>query len=144
MSTGSAKVRSKTTLLFAVLSLFAGGLAEASIDHRLAVKALVGEAVGQQDAELEAHAFALKNRGTLRGVYGLRAPHVRREPPSSFARAGKFWKRALSGTKDPVAGRTEWRSEYDLRKMRRRGQTPRSQGLYDPIKIGDTTFFRLK
>lgn len=144
MNTRSAKVRSKAILFFAVLSLATPGLSEAAINERLAVKALVGEAAGQQDDELEAHAFALKNRGTLRGVYGLRAPHVRREPPSSFARAGKFWKRALSGTKDPVAGRTEWRSDYDLRKMRRRGQTPRSQGLYDPKKIGDTTFFRLK
>lgn len=132
-----------TIQLLGLLSPFAVGSAAAAIPERKAVLALVGEAGGQSYVELKAHAFALRNRGTLRGVYGLRAPHIKRERPSTFDRARRAWYAALSGKHDPVGGRTEWRSDHDLRKLWRQGKTTTSQGLYDPIKIGDTTFFRL-
>jgi hypothetical protein len=131
-------------LILALFSLFAAGSAQATIPEHLAVRALVGEAGGQQDSELLAHAFALRNRGTLRGVYGLHAPHLKKEPAKSFERAQIAWQKALRRGPDPVAGRTEWRSDYDLKLMARRGQTPSSVGLKDGLKIGATTFYRLK
>ena len=134
-----------------VLAVFSPAIALSkteAITHRMdpqkASRALAGEAGGQSDVELIAHAYALRNRGTLRGVYGLNAPHLAREPKSTFLRAESAWRAALAGGKDPVDGRTEWRSDYDLKLMARRGETPRSAGLCDPIKIGSTTFYRLK
>lgn len=131
-----------TTAFLCVSSPFAVGSVEAAISEHLAVRALVGEAGSQELAELKAHAFALRNRGTLRGVYGLHAKHVRFEPGWVFRRAKHAWLYAHSGAGDPIRGRTEWRSEYDLKLMARRGETPRSCGLYDPLKIGETTFYR--
>jgi hypothetical protein len=42
------------------------------------VKAVIGEAEGEPQEGKEAVACALHNRGTLAGVYGLRAPRVRK------------------------------------------------------------------
>ena len=117
----------------------------AAIDNEQAVVALMGEAGGQSDEELLAHAYALKNRGTLHGVYGLYAkhtPHYKDE--ECWQRVSGAWWTALLGDDDPVSGRTEWRSEFDLKLMSERGETPDSMGLYDPIKVGETYFYRLR
>lgn len=133
----------------------------------VAVKALIGECGGQSEAEKYAHACALFNRGTTKGVFGSRAimerngewwriAYVRTEgnveiyrdieriTPFSQAQMLMLWQKAITGENDVVRGRTEWRSDYDLKLMASKGQTPQSQGLYDPLKIGQTTFYRLK
>ena len=138
------KARFKGMALFLVLSLFAVGSAEASIDERLAVKSLIGEAGGQSDQEIQAHAYALKNRGTLKGVYGLSAKHTPNPTPEQWQRVSAAWWTALLDESDPLGGRTEWRSDYDLKIMAERGETPESQGLYDGIKVGKTTFYKLR
>lgn len=136
----------RNTLFFAFFLAWAG-VAQAfvgEIPEDLAVKALIGEAGGQGKAELYAHACALLNRGTLQGVYGLHATHTPNPSDEQVARVTDAWHLAQVSGNDVTGGRTEWRSDYDLKVMARKGQTPKGQGLYDPLKIGQTTFYRLK
>ena len=114
------------------------------IPEHQAIVALIGEAGGQGDEELLAHAYALKNRGTLKGVYGLHAKHTPNPTPEQWQRVEKAYWTAKLAFFDPLDGRTEWRSNYDLQKMKAKGQTPEKQGLYDPLRVGDTVFYRLK
>lgn len=116
----------------------------AEIPEDLAVKALIGEAGGQGQAEQYAHACALVNRGTLRGVYGLHAKHTPNPSQKQIAAVTANWREAMTGLRDVTGGRTEWRSDHDLKLMARRGETPKSAGLYDPLRFGETTFYRLK
>ena len=116
----------------------------AEIPEHQAIVALIGEAGGQSDEELLAHCYALKNRGTLKGVYGLHATHTPNPTPKQWQRVEKAYWTAKLAFSDPLGGRTEWRSNYDLEKMKKRGQTPEKQGLYDPLRVGETVFYRLK
>ena len=110
-----------------------------------AIRALIGEAGGQGDEELLAHAYALRNRGTLRGVYGAHATHTPNPTPEQWQRvSGAWWTSLLNDDEDPVDGRTEWRSEFDLKLMASKDRTPKSQRLYDGLKVGETTFYRLR
>ncbi len=118
--------------------------AQAAIPEDLAVRALVGEAGGQSEAELYAHACALRNRDSLKGVYGLQAKHLATEPQSTFKRARNAWLKASNGP-DIVNGRTEWRSDYDLKKIALWAPNKKIRhmaGLKDPLRIGSTTFYR--
>ena len=84
------------------------------------------------------------NRGTFRGVYGLQATHTPNPSTAQVAKVKAAWRKALSGKNDVVSGRTEWRSEYDLRLMAKKGRTVKTDGLCDGLKIGETWFFYLE
>ena len=56
-----------------------------------ATNAIVGEAAGCPFEVKLAIASAIRNRGTLRGVYGTRAAHNRYEPRWVWADARKAW-----------------------------------------------------
>jgi spore germination cell wall hydrolase CwlJ-like protein len=77
-----------------------------TLDPDLAVRALIGEASGEGERGMLAVAGALRNRGTLRGVYGLRAKHVDRQPAYVWTSARRAW--AMSATNDLSAGATHW------------------------------------
>src|SRR3990167_3153103 len=102
----------KTTLIVLLFLTLAGNCHAIGISEEMAIKALIGEAIGQSDEELQAHAYALKNRGTLRGVNGLKATHTPTPTGSQWQRASKAWWTALLDVKDPLDGRTEWRSMH--------------------------------
>ena len=134
------------------IGVFLAILAVAGVSHAfvgeipedLAVRALIGEAGGQSDAELYAHACALLNRGTLQGVYGIYSKNAQNSTQGQINRATRAWQLAQVSNNDVTNGRTEWRSDYDLKLMAKKGRTPAGQGLYDGLKIGQTTFYRLK
>lgn len=111
------------------------------IAYDKAIHALIGEAGGQEEAELQAHACALKNRGTLRGVYGLKAD-IRNRGVSARKRAVIAWNRALNGL-DTVNGATHWLSDYDLAHSREALIAWRHRAVYS-VRVGETTFYRLK
>lgn len=106
------------------------------------VKALAGEAGGQSEIELLAHAHAIHNRGSLAGVYGFNA----KVSPKALKRAKKAYLESLKST-DITHGCTHWLSEYDFKKCIREGKLKlicwRYQAIY-MIKIGQTTFYKLK
>lgn len=83
----------KSLLIFSLsisaLSAFAG------VKDSDAVRALIGEAGNQSDRTLLHVASAIRNRGSLQGVYGGNNPVVAQASARQWARAERAWK--LSG-----------------------------------------------
>lgn len=104
------------------------------------IKALMGEAIGQSEAELFAHAHALRNRGTLVGVYGLNN-WQKHNTPENWQRASRAWYTSEI-ERDTTNGCTHWLSDYDLIHSRPKLIAWRFKAVYS-VKIGQTTFYRL-
>lgn len=81
----------------------------AEINEALAVRAIIGEASNQGFDGMTAVAEAIRNRGTLRGVYGVRAKHVDLEPQWVWSRAREAWERSKST--NFVKGADMWENE---------------------------------
>lgn len=76
-------------LVFIVASC---GVVHASvIKDEDAIRAIIGEASSEGKDGMRAVASAIRNRGTLKGVYGLHAKHVNREPKWVWAMAKRAW-----------------------------------------------------
>jgi len=124
---------------FAVVSLSTCKPAEAS-EIPQEVKAIIGEAIGQSDKEILAHCHALRNRGTLKGVYGLNNWH-KHNTPKNVARVTKLW--IQSGKEaDFTKGCNHWLSDYDLTHYKPKLMAWRFKADYS-VKVGSTTFYRL-
>jgi len=65
--------------------------AEVRLSDQAAIRAIVGEAANQSDRAMLAVAGALRNRGTLDGVYGYNAPVTRSSTSAVWARAARAW-----------------------------------------------------
>lgn len=77
--------------------LMAGALhAAPAFTDQNAVKALIGEAGNQSDRTLLAVAGALRNRGTLAGVYGGSNPTVVQASAQLWARAARAWRQSAT------------------------------------------------
>lgn len=88
--------------------LMSASLSAAQVSERDAVRAIIGEASGEGFNGMRAVASAIRNRGTLQGVYGLNAKHVDRQPAWVWAQARKAW--AESAAKDYANGADHWES----------------------------------
>lgn len=64
----------------------------AGVNDRDAIRALIGEAGNQSDRTLLHVASAIRNRGTLQGVYGLSNPVVAQADARLWARAERAWR----------------------------------------------------
>ena len=64
----------------------------AEIDEKQAIRAIIGEASNQGYEGMLAVACGIRNRGTLKGVYGLKAKHTDKEPKWVFKKAKKAWR----------------------------------------------------
>lgn len=78
------------------------------LDEGLAVRAIIGEASGEGFKGMQAVGEAIRNRGTLHGVYGAKAKHVDLEPEWVWKRAEKAWE--ASAKSDLVKGASFWES----------------------------------
>lgn len=75
------------------------------------IKSILGEARGEGDAAMYAIASAIRNRGTLKGVYGFNAK-MEDISPELWQRADRaWWTSEWEG--DTVHGGTHWLSDYD-------------------------------
>ena len=101
------------------------------------IKALAGEAGGQGMDEIIAHAHAIKNRGHLGGVYGIR----RVSSQKALERARNGWNRAC-GEPDRLHGSDHWLSDYDLKHSRPSLIAWRHKAVYS-VKVGSTRFYKL-
>lgn len=111
--------------------------AESAFTEANIIKALAGEAGGQSMDELVAHAHAIRNRGSLEGVYGFKA----KVTPTALKRAKKAY--AMSRlTPDSVNGADHWLSDYDLSHSRPSLIAWRHKAVYK-VKIGSTTFYKM-
>jgi len=75
----------------AVLLLALCVSAYAHVDDALAVRAIIGEASNQGYAGMLAVACGIRNRDTLKGVYGVKAKHVDNEPKYVWDMARRAW-----------------------------------------------------
>lgn len=125
-------------LLLAILALSlsrCSQIAFAEIDQNKAVEAILGES-GPTHAERLAIACALRNRGTLHGVYGHRKPASDRERQEAI----RIWSESK---KCPTAllGAKYWLSDYDLKHCRKVLTAFRFK-MKEVAYIGHTHFFR--
>ena len=77
-------------LIGAIIAL--SKVCNAEIPEREATRAIIGEAANQGYEGMLAMACAIRNRGTLRGVYGTSATHIDNEPNYVFEMARRAWR----------------------------------------------------
>lgn len=97
------------TLRFSIL--FAGILSlrlcsAGDLRDQDAIHAIVGEAANQGYRGMLAVAGAIRNRGTLAGVYGLQNPMADKQPHRVWMQARAAWRE--SATNDITLGATHW------------------------------------
>lgn len=81
-------------------------LQAANFTDEQAVRAIIGEGANQGADGMLALGGAIRNRGHLRGVYGLKAGHVDKQPIWVWQRARTAW--AMSATNDITRGADHW------------------------------------
>lgn len=77
------------------------------MDSKQCIRAIVGEASDQGYLGMLAVASGIRNRGTLRGVYGVKAKHVDKEPKWVWDMARKAWEESEHNR---VHSATHWES----------------------------------
>ena len=131
------KSPAKLMLVLAILVNFTAsqGLSQKipAFSDKNCIQAIVGEAAGQSYREKLAIAGALRNRGTLAGVYGFRAQHVNHEAPRVWRDAAAAWQ--ASKTVDLSAGATFWEGD--------RFKKPKwAVSMKETAHVGSTVFYR--
>lgn len=126
----------KKILMWLTVSLILVGPAQAQIRDDLAVRAILGEASNQGFDGMLAVASALRNRGTLQGVYGLKAKHVDRQPAKVWEQARKAW--TTSATRSTVGKATHWDN------VRAFGRPYWVKDMVLVVRIGDHWFYKPK
>lgn len=112
--------------------------AAANVNPGQAVLAIIGEAENQGPRGMLAVACAIRNRGHLKGVYGLRAPRVvkKKYKPEILKAAIKAWED--SRRKDITKGADHWENVEQFGK-------PYWAKKYRPtVKIGSHQFYSSK
>ena len=79
-----------------------------------ATNAIVGEAAGCPYVVKLGVAAAIRNRGTLKGVYGFNAKHNASEPARIWTDAARAW--SQSATNDPTLGANHFGCRADVAK----------------------------
>ena len=101
MNKAKRRLLSLIFLLIFHTSVYAG-----QIDKQKAIRAIIGEASNQGYTGMLSVACAIRNRETLKGVYGVNAKHVDKEPEWVWRLAEKAWNE--SSEKDITNGATHW------------------------------------
>ena len=105
-----------------------------AIDDSKAVRAIVGEAANQGRSGMLAVAGAIRNRGTLKGVYGVKNPAADKQPAWVWQRAREAW--AMSATNDISHAATHWENTKAF------GRPYWAKSLTVTTNIGSHTFYR--
>lgn len=106
----------KTMFGIILFCCLVGGFVHYDSEHAYgcqAIRAIVGEAANQDDYTMDCIAHAIRNRGTLKGVYGINAKHVDSEPPEVWKRAAEAWD-ISDGTYDLVHGAKNFGTAADF------------------------------
>ena len=80
-------------ILLSMLLILSVAMPAVAMDSARAVNAIIGEAEGESQKGKVAVACAIRNRGTLKGVYGEKAPRVTKQLYSAKVKsdAQKAW-----------------------------------------------------
>ncbi len=100
----------------------------------LCIAALVGEAGGEGERGMLAVAGAIRNRGHLRGVYGVHNPSIASAPAHVWTSARRAW--FASATNDITHGATHWENVQQF------GVPKWAKAMTRTATIGRHTFFR--
>ena len=104
------------------------------IAEEQAIRAILGEARGEGELGMYAVACAIRNRGSLRGVYGAKAK-IPDLTPELWQKASKAWFTSLEGT-DMTGGATHWEAVQTF------GKPYWADSMVRTVKIGNHTFYR--
>lgn len=106
-------------------------------DDQTVILCIVGEAEDQGYEGMRAIAHGIRNRGMLKGVYGCKAPRVRRRlySKNAYLQAEKAWKDSLSG-KDVTFGADHWEN------IKQFGKPYWVSGMKETVKVKDHVFYR--
>jgi hypothetical protein len=99
-------------MIFILLSLGVNAFAS-PITQQQAVTAILGEAENQGDKGILMLAWALHNRGYIRGVYGINSKRKALWSESQKKEALKAWLSAGRG-EDPTKGAQYWGTDADV------------------------------
>lgn len=109
-------------LAFILLLVMAGACFadNARITDSSAIDACIGEAEGETYLGKVMLLYTLKNRGTLKGVYGVKAPRVikRQYAQVTYNQCAKAWAFVKTHPNPDWKG-TGWGNEADIREFRR-------------------------
>jgi len=117
-----------------ILSIILCGTARAEIPDCQAVRVILGEAGNQGKIGMLACADALRNRGTVKGCYGLNNPIVDKQPAWAWRAARTAW--AQSKTNDITFGASFWGNANDLKTSKLYNK------LHFTVRIKDQWFFK--
>lgn len=121
-------------LILAALILATPAQAFAQVDDEQAVRAIIGEASNQGLEGMQAVAEGIRNRGTLKGVYGAKAKHVDKEPAWVWKQARKAWE--ASKASNLVGGATNWENTKAF------GEPYWAKSMVKTAQIGDHVYFK--
>ncbi len=111
-------------------------LSASPITDRDAVRAIVGEAGNQPERGMIAVGNVIRNRGHLRGMYGMRNPVVDRQPAWVWVKARQAW--AASATNNVALGATHFENTKAF------GRPRWSANMKVTVVIKDHTFYKPK
>jgi hypothetical protein len=96
-----------STILWFIVFMLCCKISHAeNIPDGQAIRAIIGEASNQGYEGMLAVACAIRNRGTLKGVYGVNAKHIDKEPKYVWDMAKMAW--AASAVSDVTNSATHW------------------------------------
>ena len=104
-----------------------------AITEKEAVPCIIGEASSQGYIGMLAVAGAIRNRATLKGVYGCTAPHINREPQYVWNLASRAWRE--SSSTDLTYGANSWESIHFP-------EPYWAKSMVFTIQIGDHKFYK--
>lgn len=112
----------KTKIILIVLIVLVGTTSLLALQHYQkytndqAITAIVGEYSVKDEYGMRLFAHAIRNRGTLKGVYGLHAKHVKYEPKIIWQLAALAWFESAREL-DITYGADSWYSTDDVQKV---------------------------
>lgn len=127
------------TILVGALILMAPNT-EAStpgLERPLVIRAIIGEASSEGYRGMLAVACAVRNRKSLKQVYGVKAKHVDKQPAYVWKMAEKAWKESQHN--DITKGATGWGNDNDIKIFKKEGWW---KNAVITAKIGNHTFYR--
>jgi hypothetical protein len=134
--------RSPTLQVVLVLGLFlicSNAFASVPFTQANCIKALVGEVEGETFQTKLATAECLRNRGTLKGVYGINSKRLSKASRKAWAECELAW--AKSKASNLVDGATVWGNASDVKIFRK---TKWFKSYVQTAHVGNHFFFKLK
>ena len=120
------------SILLCALLLMVSCEAQAYTDEE-AIESIIGESASEPDS-MKHIAHAIRNRGTLSGVYGLKNPYVKRATGQDWQRASKAWYESENEL-DPTNGANHWHA------VEKEGKVYWQDKCVETIKSGSHTYF---